>query len=175
MKTSQYISVSMLVMIMVACGGTSSSPSPAGSSDNAAVSAEEAEMCAEFAETHDHEAPAGFTAAANNKFHVKVDWSENLLAGELTNSAKVTFQSPHGEPMGLTLKSFKLFMPSMGHGTIKADKLIFARDPVETHVWSVSQIYFSMGGAAGEWVVDVEGSACGLTDKARVTIQQEVK
>ncbi|MCX6127933.1 MAG: hypothetical protein NTX25_02575 [Proteobacteria bacterium] len=174
MKLAQYFNVFLLAVSLFSCAKKSeASKTIEGSIDSSAV-AGEPEFCNEFRESHDHAPGDGYTASNQNRFHVKVDWSSPLLAGELNNSATVTFLSPHGEALPLTLKSFKLFMPSMGHGSIKTDKLILTQNPNEMNVWSVGQIYFSMGGAAGDWVVDIEGSACGLSDKARVLIQQSV-
>jgi hypothetical protein len=117
----------------------------------------------------------GYTASASEAFHVKIEWSAPLKAGSLENKATVTFVNEHAEALPLTLTSFKLFMPSMGHGSSKGDQLVLTQDKDNTNVWSVSNIYFSMGGAAGDWVVDVEAGGCGSSDKARVAIPVEVQ
>jgi hypothetical protein len=176
MKLFASMSVICLVLGTASCAKKSDSTAGAGDHADAAVSVDDPAACAAMQEVALHGAPEeGFTASEGSKFQVKVEWSSPLVSGELNNSAKVTFLSHHGEPLALTLASFKLFMPAMGHGTIKADKLVFKQDTSSKNVWDVSQIYFSMGGGANEWVVDVEGSACGVSDKARVLIPAEVQ
>jgi len=117
----------------------------------------------------------GYTASASGTFHVKVEWTAPLKAGSLDNKATVTFVNEHAEALPLKLMSFKLFMPSMGHGSSKADQMVLTQDKEKTNVWSVANVYFSMGGAAGDWVVDVEAGGCGSSDKARVSIAAEVQ
>lgn len=176
MKLSSYISVLCLLAAMNACAKKSDSSNNQGAQDAAAITTDDPAVCEELQEEMAlHGAIEGYTASAAGKFNVKVDWSSPLVAGELTNKATVTFLSHHGEPFALNLLSFKLFMPAMGHGTIKADKLVFTQNATEKNIWSVDQIYFSMGGGANEWVVDVEAGACGITDKARVVIPVEVQ
>jgi hypothetical protein len=118
---------------------------------------------------------SGFTASANQAFHVKIEWSAPLKAASLENKATVTFVNEHAEALPLKLNSFKLFMPAMGHGSGKADQMVLTQDKDNPNVWSVDRIYFSMGGAAGSWVVDVEAGGCGSSDKARVSIAVEVQ
>lgn len=177
MKLSSYmIFATCLALTLSACGKKSSSKHAVNQADAAISEDEVAAACAVMSESMAlHGAMEGYTASESGKFHVKVDWSSPLVSGELSNTAKVTFLNHHGEPIALTLSSFKLFMPSMGHGSIKNDKLVLARDAAHINVWDVSQIYFSMGGAANEWVADVEGSVCGISDKARVSIPVEVQ
>jgi hypothetical protein len=117
----------------------------------------------------------GYTKSAQGLFHAKVEWSSPLTAGTLVNQATITFVNDHAEPLPLKLSSFKLFMPAMGHGSGKADQLIVTQDEANAHVWSLDRIYFSMAGAAGEWVADIEGGACGSSDKVRVVIPVVVK
>jgi hypothetical protein len=163
------------VLTLAACDNKSSDSKAEGQNQDVATAIDDPALCEALANAKKHEAPEGYTAAAKNTFYAKVDWSSPLIAGELNNSASVTFISGHGDPLALTLKSFKLFMPAMGHGTIKADKLVFTQKEASKNVWSVGQIYFSMGGGRGEWVVDIEATACGYTDTARVVIAQEVQ
>lgn len=117
----------------------------------------------------------GYTASAAGTFHVKIEWSAPLKAGSLDNKATVTFVNEHAEALPLKLNAFKLFMPSMGHGSSKSDQMVLTQDKEKTNVWSVANIYFSMGGASGDWVVDVEAGGCGSSDKARVSIPAEVQ
>ncbi len=110
----------------------------------------------------------------NGTFWVSVSWSENLTAGTLANSALVKFTDTNKAPLAAELSSFKLFMPSMGHGSIKTKEMVLAKDPLQANTWSVSNIYFSMGGASDEWVVDITATVNGVSDKVRVVIPYEV-
>jgi hypothetical protein len=112
----------------------------------------------------------GFTASAEQLFLVKIDWSLPLVAVTQPNQAKVSFIGPQGQAAPLTLSSFQLFMPSMGHGSIKTKLMKMSQDPKAPYTWQIDSVYFSMGGSAGEWVVDLEASACDRTDRARVII-----
>jgi len=174
MKILSVIGFSM-ILTLAACDNKSSDNKAEGQTQDAAPVIDDPALCQALADAHEHEAPEGYTASPKHTFYVKLDWSSPLLAGELNNSASVTFISGHGDPLPMNLKSFKLFMPSMGHGTIKADKLVFTQNATAKNIWNVGQVYFSMGGGPGEWVVDVEATACGYTDTARVVIAQEVQ
>lgn len=175
MKLFSYVSVSCLVLALVACEKSSDKKSD-GNQGEAAVTTDDPAVCSELQELALHEVEIeGYTDSEGGKFKVKVDWPNPLIAGDLNNKATVTFLNHHGEAFALNLVSFKLFMPSMGHGTIKSDKLVFTQNQSEKNIWDVDQIYFSMGGMADEWVVDVEAGACGITDKARVSIPVEVQ
>src|SRR5688572_29993550 len=128
MKLS-YISASCLILALSACSKKSSSDHDNTDHADAVASGDDAAACAEMSGTMGlHGDIEGYTDSEGGKFHVKVDWSSPLVSGELTNSAKVTFLNHQGAPIALTLSSFKLFMPAMGHGTIKTDKLVFARE-----------------------------------------------
>ncbi len=116
-----------------------------------------------------------YTKSAQGLFHVKIDWSSPLTSSSPTNFATLTFVDEHTHELPMKLLGFKLFMPAMGHGTTKADQMVMTQDALHANIWTVDKVNFSMGGAAGEWVVDVEGSRCGQTDKARVIIPVEVQ
>lgn len=138
---------------------------------DAAISTDDAETCAAMPfKMGLHGDLTAYTRSARGLFHVKVEWSSPLTAGSLGNQATITFVNEHAEPLPLKLVSFKLFMPAMGHGSGKTDQLIVTKDEAKAHVWSLDQIYFSMPAAAGEWVADIEGGACGSSDKVRVVI-----
>src|SRR4051812_42117686 len=122
MKLHSYIALSFLVIAASACAKKSDSSSHDESAADAALSDDDPEACTEMAEALSlHGDIEGYTASANSKFHVKVDWASPLVAGEASNSATVTFLSHHGEPLALRLSSFQLFMTAMGHGSAKAD------------------------------------------------------
>jgi hypothetical protein len=142
---------------------------------DAAVQAEDPSCMATHEHMSIHGDLTGFTASASGSFHVKIDWSAPLKAASLDNKATVTFVNEHAESLPLKLTSFRLFMPSMGHGSGKGDQMVLTQDKDKANVWSVENIYFSMGGAAGDWVVDVEAGGCGSSDKARVAIPVEVQ
>lgn len=119
-------------------------------------------------------APREAVFSENRVFLASVIWSDNLRAGTLENSAQITFWEPQLHKTAAVLKSFKLFMPAMGHGSIKTDQLVLTQDPANPAVWQASRIYFSMPGGPGEWVVDIEAEVGGRRDKVRVTIPQAV-
>jgi len=181
MKISSMSVVALsLMLVLTACDKKSEKSSAEHSehSDHAdaAISADDAENCEAMPfKMGLHGDLTGYTKSAQGLFHVKVEWSNPLTAGTLTNKATVTFVNDHAEPLPLKLSSFKLFMPAMGHGSGKTDQLIVTQDEANAHIWSLDQIYFSMGGAAGEWVVDIQGGACGASDKVRVVIPAEVQ
>ncbi len=114
-------------------------------------------------------------AAPSGAFKVSLAWSTDLASGTLANSAEVRFSDANDQALAAQLEGFALFMPAMGHGTIKASELRFTQDPKDLAHWSVSQIWFSMGGSANEWVVDVTASAQGQSEKVRVPIPYEVQ
>lgn len=142
---------------------------------DAAIQAEDSSCAASGEHMGIHGDLTGYTESATGKFHVKIEWSSPLKAASLDNKATVSFVNEHAEPLPLKLTGFKLFMPAMGHGSSKGDQMVLTQDAVETHKWTVEKINFSMGGGAGEWVVDVEAGGCGVSDKARVTIPVEVQ
>ena len=168
------MSLILIFALSLACSKKSSDKASPGASMSAQIS-DDPVFCSEYTQTQVHQAKEGFTSSAAQAFQAKVDWSSPLIAGELNNGATLSFLSSNGKPAPLALNSFKLFMPAMGHGSIKADKMLFTQQADAKNIWSVSQIYFSMGGAAGEWLVEIEASACGISDKARVIIEQEVQ
>lgn len=153
---------------LISCGESRKSSDERPKDD--AQSAANHQNGTEALDTHSSEG----TPSEKGLFLVKVDWQNDVLtAGTFDNSALVHFNNAAGEHVGATLKSFKLFMVSMGHGSIKENEMIFSQMD-EAH-WKVDSIYFSMGGPASSWAVDVEAEVNGQTDKARVIIGQEVK
>ena len=118
--------------------------------------------------------PGAPVASENGSFWVSVNWSADLTAGSLANSAVVKFTDAQQAPLAAELSSFKLFMPSMGHGSIKTKEMILSKDSAQAGTWNVKNIYFSMGGGVDEWVVDITASVNGVADKVRVTIPYEV-
>lgn len=117
-----------------------------------------------------------FTSSEQAIFKVAVSWTQPLTAGSLNNKATLSFRDAQDQPLPVVLSGFKLFMPAMGHGTIKADQLVMTPNADDSSRWTVDQIYFSMGGAKGEWVVDVTAQPIDGrgSDKVRVAIDQEV-
>ena len=114
------------------------------------------------------------TQSENGLFFVKVVWgNQSLKAGTLANNAMVRFSDLSGEHVPVALKSFKLFMVSMGHGSIKEEEMLI--ESVDDAHWEVKNIYFSMGGTVNSWAVDIEAEVNGQTDRARVIIEQEVE
>jgi hypothetical protein len=163
-------------LALVACDSKSEKSSDHDEHADAAVHADEAAACPAAAESMGlHGDLTGYTPSTDGKFHVKVEWSSPLKAASLDNKATVSFVNEHAEALPLTLQSFKLFMPAMGHGSSKSEQIVLTQHAEHAHMWSVEQIYFSMGGAAGDWVVDIEAGGCGALDKARVLIPVEVQ
>jgi hypothetical protein len=176
MRNSIVFSLFCSTLTVLGCSGKSSKDSATEPSIAAAPVSVDSAICSELMELHGaEEAQPGYTFSETKVFQVRIDWSSPLVAGELNNSARLKFLQKHGEAMPLSLNSFKLFMPAMGHGSIKTDKLILTQDLEDTSSWKVQQIYFSMPGGAGDWVVDLAVSACGISDKFRVVIPGEVK
>lgn len=103
-------------------------------------------------------------------YRVKIEWVAPLLAGTLNNSAKVSFYDAYGVPKDIQMVSFKPFMVSMGHGSLRGSKLIMKSDPNDGSNWSVENIFFSMPGQANEWAIDIEGSLGEDKDRVRVLI-----
>jgi hypothetical protein len=178
MKLFSCASALCVTLALVACDqdNKKSSESEHESHADAAVSGEESADCgASHGSMGLHGDLSGYTMSAEGRFHVKVEWSSPLRAMSLENKATVSFVNEHAEALPMKLTAFKLFMPAMGHGSNKSDQMVLSQDPEQSHVWKVEQIHFSMGGGAGDWVVDIEGSACGVSDKARVVIPAEVQ
>ena len=57
---------------------------------------------------------------------------------------------------------------------LKRSKLGRFHVSVSRHAWKVDQIYFSMGGSPGDWVMDIEAGMCGASDTIRVPIEHAV-
>lgn len=113
------------------------------------------------------------TASQNGLYNVEVNWSPNLEAGTLDNSALLHFHNAAGEHVPAILKRFSLYHATMGHGSIKENEMVFTQEDLGH--WLVKNIYFSMPGAARSWVVDIEAELDGKSDKARVVIDAEVR
>lgn len=154
-----------LMFSLPACASDSATTdiddSPASQKDYQAVNDEQSQ------------AIEGKTSSDNNLFLVEVVWqNQSLNAGTLENTAVVHITNSSGESIQANLKSFKLFMVSMGHGSIKEDEMVLSQ--LSNGSWRVDNIYFSMGGPANSWAVDIEAESDGQTDNARVLITQEV-
>jgi hypothetical protein len=163
-------------LALVACDSKSDKSSDQEGEADAAVNAETSETCEAHADgTGLHGDMSAFTKADGGQFHVKIEWSSPLKASSLENKATLTFVNDHAHALPIKLTSFKLFMPAMGHGSSRADQMVMTQNAEAANIWSVDQIYFSMGGGAGEWVVDLEAGGCGVSDKARVVIPVEVQ
>lgn len=176
MKLFSLNAVLFASMALVACDSKKEESTELEGHADAAVISEDSGACSAHGDSMGmHGDLTGYSMSAEGKFHVKVEWSSPLTASTLDNKATVSFVNEHAEPLPMKLTSFKLFMPAMGHGSGKVDQMVLTQDAEHSHIWSVERIYFSMGGAAGDWVVDIEGSACGAGDKARVVIPVEVQ
>ncbi len=148
--------------MMMACGSSKSS-SPQGPTPALDAAGE------------NHEKEGGDelrVSSTKGLFQVEVNWSPNLVAGTIENSALVHFHNPAGDHIPAVLKRFKLYMTTMGHGSIKENELTLTEE--EPGHWLVKNIYFSMPGASTSWVVDIEAELEGQTDTARVVIDAEV-
>ncbi|HYX36222.1 MAG TPA: hypothetical protein VE954_24225 [Oligoflexus sp.] len=176
MKLSSLSAVLLCTLAVTACDKKSEKTEEQSTPVEAAIIADDPNACAVMSEAAAlHGSLEGFSASEQQKFHVKFDWSSPLVSGTKGNSATVTFKDHHAHAVALKISSFKLFMPAMGHGSSQGDQMVMTQDATNTNVWTVDQIYFSMGGAAGEWVVDIEAGACGVTDKVRMAIPVEVQ
>jgi hypothetical protein len=103
-------------------------------------------------------------------YRVKIEWVAPLLAGTLNNSAKLFFYDAYGVPKAIRMLSFKPFMVSMGHGSLRGSKLLMKPDQSDGSNWTVENIFFSMAGQADEWAIDIEGSFGEDKDRVRVLI-----
>ncbi|MDQ3231402.1 MAG: hypothetical protein M3Q07_06235 [Pseudobdellovibrionaceae bacterium] len=188
MKLSSLSAVLLCTLAITACDKKSEKTEEQSAPVEASIIADDPNACAIMSEAAAlvgsaaldgsaalHGSLEGFSASEQQKFHVKIDWSSPLVSGSKGNSATVTFKDHHAHAVALKISSFKLFMPAMGHGSSQGDQMVMTQDATNTNVWTVDQIYFSMGGGAGEWVVDIEAGACGVTDKVRVAIPVEVQ
>ena len=103
-------------------------------------------------------------------YRVKIEWQNPLVAGTLSNSAKVVFYDAYGAPKAVQLLSFKPYMVSMGHGSLRGSKLIMKQSPGDESLWNVDNVFFSMPGQAAEWAIDIEGASGEDKDRVRVLI-----
>jgi hypothetical protein len=150
--------LSLLIATAFSCGSGSQSsdesPGPLPSADQSPMS--------------------GFLPSDQNLFAAKIVWNNPPVAGSFDNSAEVYLQTKDGQPLTSSrLLRFHLYMVTMGHPSIKEKDMVFEqKDPGH---WTVSRIYFSMGGSAGSWVVDLDAEANGAADHVRVSIDHEVE
>ncbi|MDQ3231839.1 MAG: hypothetical protein M3Q07_08470 [Pseudobdellovibrionaceae bacterium] len=122
----------------------------------------------------EQEAQAPFALSTNQTFAVKIVWNHPPRSQSLDNSAEVYFVDKNSQNLVDTrLLRFHLYMASMGHPSIKEEDMVF--NQVAPGHWTVSRIFFSMGGSAGSWVVDLEAEVEGQPDKVRVSIPHEVE
>ena len=112
------------------------------------------------------------TASEQGAFRVSIEWSQPITAGTLENTATLHFYDAKGADLSVQLTRYRLYMISMGHGSIKEKDMVFT--DLGNGAWKVENIFFSMGGPASSWVVDVEADVAGQADKARVSIDYEV-
>jgi hypothetical protein len=159
-----------LALSLTACGKKSDK-----SDANEEAVADDPALCAAIGAGHLHGDLTGFIPAAAKQFYVKVEWLNPPKSSTLDNKARVTFVNGHAQALALRMSSFTLYSPTMGHGSSRLSEMVMTQDTESPNVWNVENIYFSMSGAAGDWVVDVEAGACGITDKARVEIPVAVE
>ncbi len=176
MKLYSVNAILCVSLVLAACNSKKDKTAEHTEHSEHAVVTEETDACSSQGESMGiHGDLTAYTKSAQGLFHVKIDWSSPLTSSSATNVATLNFVDEHAHELPVKLVSFKLFMPAMGHGTTKADQMVMTQDAIQPNIWTVDKVNFSMGGAAGEWVVDVEGSRCGQTDKARVIIPVEVQ
>jgi hypothetical protein len=122
----------------------------------------------------DQAALEGYTLSPNRAFAVRIDWNRAPVAGSFDNSAEVYFLDALGQPVeSSVLSRFHLYMASMGHPSIKEEEMTLTQ--VDAGHWTVDRIYFSMGGSAGSWVVDLDATVNGQADQVRVSIDHAVE
>ncbi|HET9238121.1 MAG TPA: hypothetical protein VFO10_12755 [Oligoflexus sp.] len=150
--------LSLLIATAFSCGSGSPSsddnPGPVPSADQSPMS--------------------GFLPSDQNLFAAKIVWNNPPVSQSFDNSAEVHLLTPDGQPLASSrLLRFHLYMATMGHPSIKEkDMVIEQKEPGH---WTVSRIFFSMGGSAGSWVVDLDVEANGVADHVRVSIDHEVE
>lgn len=150
--------LSLLIATAFSCGSGSQSsddtPGPVPSADQSPMS--------------------GFLPSDQNLFAAKIVWNNPPVSQSFDNSAEVYLQTRDGKPLTSSrLLRFHLYMATMGHPSIKEKDMVFEQK--EPGHWTVSRIFFSMGGSAGSWVVDLDVEANGVTDHVRVSIDHEVE
>lgn len=117
---------------------------------------------------------SGFRLSDQEIFAAKIVWNNPPVSQSFENSAEVYLLDKSGQPLTSSrLTRFHLYMTSMGHPSIKEKEMQFTQ--VDPGHWTVSRIFFSMGGSAGSWVVDLEAEANGQADHIRVSIDHEVE
>lgn len=117
---------------------------------------------------------SGYLLSDQEHFAVKIVWNNPPVTQSFDNSAEVFFLDKNGQPVTSSrLTRFHLYMVTMGHPSIKEKDMVFQQ--IEPGHWTVSRIYFSMGGSAGSWVVDLEAEANSQSDHIRVSVDHEVE
>lgn len=117
---------------------------------------------------------SGFTLSAQKTYAVKIVWNSPPISDSFENSADVYFVDIAGNPLSdAELKRFSLFMVTMGHPSSMEREIV--RTKIEPGHWKVSRILFSMGGPSGSWVVNIEATTQNQSDKAQVSVEQDVQ
>jgi hypothetical protein len=160
---------------LISCAKTNSSEQTPQTKIVPAAGVNTEEYCAKFANQTANSPHEGFTLSKNSSYYVKIQWQEPLKASTEAHTAILSFLSPGLTPAPITITQFKLLMPIMGHGSIKSDEMIIKQDAATPYIWTASNIYFSMGGSAGQWVVDLETVSCSIKDSVRVPVPYAVE
>jgi hypothetical protein len=117
---------------------------------------------------------AGFLLSEQQHFAVKLVWNNPPISQSFDNSAELYFLDHNGQAVTESqVTRFHLYMASMGHPSIKEKEMVFTQ--VDPGHWTISRIFFSMGGSAGSWVVDLDAVVNGKADHIRVSIDHEVE
>jgi hypothetical protein len=163
-----------LCLVLFSCGKHSSNKDPDPATGVAVTGAGDHTGHTDTgADAQDADSADGKIHSANNLYIVKIGWTHDPVAGTLDNSAIVHFDDLNGQHVAAVLKSFHLYHQTMGPGSIKDDAMTFTQLN-EAH-WQVDNVYFSMPGSAGSWVVNIEAEVNGQVDKAQVPVAMEVK
>lgn len=105
-------------------------------------------------------------------FYATMVWDEPLKAGTKDQKGTLAFTDSHMvAASSVTVNGFRLLMPSMGHGSYDGDQKYTAVEGSPDKV-RVEGVYFTMGGAPGEWVVDVTATVNGTEDKVRLELPE---
>ena len=145
------------------------------SSQHTAVKASvEAEHGHDDKDGHTH-APVDAPNSKQSYFALTAMWPAELHAAKLNDTIRLKFWEVEGHELSAKLLQVSPYMVSMGHGSTNADKQVFTQTSENPSEWTIKNVYFSMGGAANTWALDVTAEVEGVSDTARIIIPLEVK
>lgn len=112
-------------------------------------------------------------ASEKGVFNAAMTWNEPLKASKTeTVSGVLTITRKDGAaPGSVEITGFHPKMPGMGHGTSEQSQKLTLVEGT-TNKFDVTGVIFIMGGAAGEWVVDIEATVDGEADTVTLPVPE---